>query len=191
VTPCGYVSALRRAPPFGSLRPRPIARREQSDTRCGGTASPCPVDWEQVRADRRHGVPAALIAEKHGLTIGVVYEHTLDVPRETSVQARRTSRYPLLNDAPWLRVQLALGRSLRSIAQEIGCDNHNIPRWLRRHGIDVPPPSMPRLERIAALVDPVERARAAEVVEAEARAEANAARRIKTRAHREVEGSAL
>jgi hypothetical protein len=67
------------------------------------------VDWDELYADWRAGEPAAVIAERHDLSIGVVYMRTVHIPRDERVHARRTSKYARLNDPGWLR-----GSSLKS-----------------------------------------------------------------------------
>jgi len=88
------------------------------------------------------------------------------------VRPARQSQYPQLNDPSWLGVQLAVGRSVRAIARQLGCDNGIVSTWIRRHRIALPDAHMSRLDRIEALDDPAERAQAAAIVEAGASAEA-------------------
>ena len=140
------------------------------------------VDRDAVRADWRRGMAGPAIAQKHGLAVTTVYYLMSGVKREQRVVRNQRSRYEQLNDPAWLRVQLALGRSMRSIATELGCDDGVVSTRVRRRGITPPPADMPRLDRIEALTDPDERAEAAAVVEAEAGAEAARAARIRSAA---------
>ena len=70
---------------------------------------------------------------------------------------RTTSGYDVLNDAGWLRVELALGATVHSIANALGCDPSAVRAALRRHGVEVPATGLDRWERIEALTDPTER----------------------------------
>jgi transposase-like protein len=112
-----------------------------------------------------------------------VYFLMRGVKREQPVSgAVRLSQHPQLNDPSWLRVQLAVGCSMRAIARKIGCDDGIVSTWVRRHGIAPPPAEMPRLDRIAALEDPVKRATAAAIVEQQARTEVDGAAAIRAQA---------
>jgi hypothetical protein len=105
------------------------------------------------------------------------------VKREQPVsRPARLSQYPQLNDPSWLRVQLAVVHSLWAIARTIGCDDGIVSSWVRRHRIALPPADTSRLDRIAALEDPGERAMAAAIVEHQARAEADGAAAIRAQA---------
>jgi hypothetical protein len=141
------------------------------------------IDRNTMRADWRGGMSGPAIGRKHGVGATTVYFLMRGVKREQPVpRPVRLSQYPQLNDPSWLRVQLAVGHSLRAIARTVGCDDGIVSTWVRRHGIALPPADMPRLNRIAALEDSVERATAAAIVEQQARAEADSAAAIRAQA---------
>jgi transposase-like protein len=141
------------------------------------------IDRDTMRADWRDGMSGPEIGRKHRVCATTVYFLMRGVKREQPVcRPVRLSKYPQLNDPSWLRVQLAVGCSVRAIARQIGCDDGIVSTWVRRHGIAPPPANMRRLDRIAALENPVERATAAAIVEQQALAEADGAAAIRTQA---------
>lgn len=142
------------------------------------------VDWAMVEHDWRKGYLVRTIARLYGLTEHQVVYRMRNTPR-VPLPPQRPSKYPLLNDAVELRIGLALGRTVSELARDVGCARRVLVAALRRHGIVVPPRSMSRLDRVSALTDPVERARAAARLEADVRAELSATTRIRKSALRE------
>jgi hypothetical protein len=141
------------------------------------------VSDADVRDDYRAGVPLTEIAERYRLGIGQVKYRTAGLKR-AKPRRQNTSGYAELNDPAWLRVELALGATRYSIAKQLGCDRTAVPAAMRRHGVTAPPTGLSQLERVQALTNPAERAGAAARVEAEARAVASEATRIKVAALR-------
>jgi hypothetical protein len=143
------------------------------------------VSDADVRDDYRAGVPLTDIAERYGLTLGQVKYRTAGL-RRAKPRRRTTSGYDVLNDAGWLRVELALGATVLSIADQLGCDRSAVRAALRRHGINALDTGLDRWERIEALTNPNERATAARRVEVDANAEAQRAMHVRVRAEREA-----
>ena len=90
----------------------------------------------------------------------------------------------MLNDASWIRIELALGATVPSLAGQLGCDRSAVRAALRLHGVEVPAAGLDRWERIEALTDPNERAAAARRVEVEVNADAHRAMEVRVRAER-------
>jgi hypothetical protein len=104
---------------------------------------PTPDLYRRARVDRdalfdawRRGDHVDDIAVATGFSVAWVRDAVRNVPRRITPPRRaRPSRFPQLNDAAWLRAQLAAGRSIGSIASEVGTDRHNLRYMLRRHGL--------------------------------------------------------
>jgi hypothetical protein len=141
------------------------------------------VDWDKLEYDWRKGYPVRTIARLYRLTEHQVVYRMRDVPR-TPQPVPRPSKYPLLNDPAQLRISLALGRTVADIAREAGCARRVAVAALRRHEITVPARDLPPIERVKALTDRVERAKAAELLEIDLRAQVKAATMLKQRAQR-------
>ena len=137
------------------------------------------TDVEAIRAAWRRGDSAATIAAEHDRSESWVKSRVAKVPRDHPPPA---SRFPPLNDASWLRIQLAVGRSAKAIAREVGTDAHNVRAAFRRHSITVPPQRLKPLERTAQLADAREREQAAAILQKAALDEAQRARAIRLEA---------
>jgi hypothetical protein len=85
-----------------------------------------------------------------------------------------------------LRVELALGGSVYSVAAKLECDRTDVTAALRRHRITPPAEGLTRWERVEALSEPSERAAAARRIEVEATADAQQAMQIRLGAERDA-----
>jgi hypothetical protein len=142
------------------------------------------VSDADILDDWRAGLTVAAIAARYNITLHQVQYRVGGVPRPRPKQQRKSSRAEL-NDPGWLRVELALGATVASIARQVRLDRRAVRAALRRHGVAVPAAGLTRWERIEAL-EPDERARAAERVEAEATSIVARAMQIKVKAQREM-----
>ena len=79
---------------------------------------------------------------------------------------RRAATYRQL-DISFLRIEVALGHTAATIAEQVGCGREAVLAAMRRHGVAWPPPTLSRVERVRALTDRTERRIAAERLVAE------------------------
>jgi hypothetical protein len=91
--------------------------------RCAATRSPrrgsdVPLTSE-TPTSATTGLPVAVIAKRYGITAHQVQYRVGGVPRPKP-KARRPSRWPELDDAAWLRVELAIGQTRHTIAAQLG-----------------------------------------------------------------------
>lgn len=92
------------------------------------------VDRNSVLAAWKRGDHVDDIAAAHGRSVAWVRDAVRNVPRDVAPPRRpRPSRFPELNDPTWLQAQLDSGRSIGSIAREVGTDRHNVSYMLDRY----------------------------------------------------------